>query len=61
VNLEVQDLPTDWKVTFRGGGKIVHSAYVTPTEDTAVDLRVEPPQTVSAGTYHFVVLARRER
>ncbi len=58
VNLEVQDLPTEWKATFRGGGKIVHSAYVTPTEDTAVDLRVEPPQTVSAGTYRFVVLAR---
>ena len=60
VKLEVQELPADWKASFRGGGKIVHSAYVTPTADTTVELRVEPPQTVTAGTYRFVVLARGE-
>ncbi len=60
VRLETQDLPEGWTATFRGGGKIVQSAYVQPEDETKVDLRVEPPQDVTSGTYSFAVIARGE-
>lgn len=58
VNLEVQDLPQGWTATFRGGGDVIRAAYVQPDDDTSVDLRVEPPDNVEAGSYSFNVVAR---
>ncbi len=58
--LEVQDLPEGWTATFRGGGRVVESAYVEPENDTKVDFRVEPPANVEAGTYNFAVVAHGE-
>lgn len=57
VNLAAQDLPEGWTVTFRGGGDVIRAAYVEPENDTSVDLRVEPPANVEAGSYSFTVVA----
>jgi hypothetical protein len=60
VRLSLQDLPKGWTTTFRGGGRVVQAAYVEPENDTSVDLRVEPPKDVTAGTYRFSVIAQGE-
>lgn len=57
VQLSMQDLPDGWTATFRGGGKLVQSAYVEPGDGTLVDLRVEPPKDAPADTYQFDVVA----
>ncbi len=56
--LVIQDLPDGWSADFRGGGRVVESAYVEPENDTKVDLRVNPPADVTPGTYKFSVLAK---
>lgn len=58
VQLEMKKQPPGWKGTFRGGGHIVKAVYVEPEKDAKVDLKLEPPADVSAGTYQFVVLAK---
>ncbi len=58
VTLDMKELPDGWKATFRGGGRIVKSAYVTVDEGASVDLKLEPPADVQAGDYHFVVRAK---
>lgn len=58
VRLELQDLPDGWTASFRGGGRIIQSAYVEPQNDSSVDLRIEPSADVAAGTYKFTVLAQ---
>ncbi|GAB4436018.1 MAG: NEW3 domain-containing protein [Anaerolineae bacterium] len=58
VALEVQDVPEGWDVTLRGGGRIVKSVFVRPDDEVSVDLRVEPPADVEAGTYRLNVVAR---
>jgi uncharacterized membrane protein len=60
VRLEAQDLPEGWTASFRGGGKVVQSAYVEPENETKVDLRLEPPSDVAAGVYSLAVVARSE-
>jgi uncharacterized membrane protein len=56
VRLEVQGVPENWTATFRGDGKVVQAAYILPNEDTKLDLRLEPPQYVSADTYRFTLI-----
>ncbi|MDD5466755.1 MAG: NEW3 domain-containing protein [Anaerolineales bacterium] len=57
VILEMKTIPTGWTATFRGGGRIVKSAFVEPEADATVDLRLEPPAEVKAGSYSFVAVA----
>lgn len=57
VDLSVQGLSSDWTTSFRGGGRTVRSVYVEPGENASVDLRIEPPSDLEAGTYHFEVVA----
>ena len=57
VTLGMKELPDGWKATFRGSGRIIKSAYVTPDKDVTVDLKLEPTGEVTAGEYHFVVMA----
>ncbi|NTU83495.1 MAG: DUF11 domain-containing protein [Chloroflexales bacterium] len=57
VKLNVRDLPKGWTATLRGDGKVIQAAYVNPGEDTAVDLRLDPPKDLQAGDYHFSVAA----
>jgi len=60
VRLDVQDIPEGWTATFRGGGRIVQAVYVAPDNTASVDLKLEPPEGVSSGTYRFLVTARGE-
>jgi uncharacterized membrane protein len=57
VKLEMKQAPSDWTATFRGGGNIIQSVYVQPGTDSTVDLRLDQPASVKAGTYDFVVSA----
>jgi uncharacterized membrane protein len=57
VNLEVNNLPQGWTATFRGGSQIVDAVYVDGQNEASVDLRLEPPADVKAGTYDMVVSA----
>ena len=57
VKLSMKELPDGWEATFRGSGRIIKSAYITPDNDVTVDLKLEPKGDVAAGDYHFVVLA----
>jgi uncharacterized membrane protein len=57
VRLAIQDLPDGWNGSFRGGGKVIQAAYVEPQNEASVDLKVEPPRDVAAGSYKFSVIA----
>src|SRR5688572_11471654 len=57
VRLGVQDLPEGWAATFRGGGRVIQSAYVDSTEDVTVELELTPPDNVAARAYGFSVVA----
>lgn len=59
--LAAKDLPEGWNASFRGGGRVVESAYVEPGTDTKIDFKVEPPANVKAGTYNFSVVANGEK
>jgi len=61
VQLEAAKLPADWTAIFRGDNKAVKSAFVRSDADTEVSLRLEPPDSVQAGSYDFEVVARGER
>jgi len=56
--LEVKDVPEDWKVSFRGGGRVIHSVYVKEDSKSSFDLRVEPSSDVEAGTYKLTIVAK---
>jgi len=60
VQLSATDLPKGWTATFRGGGRIIQSVYVDADTTASPELRLEPSQDVTAGTYHFVVDAKSE-
>ena len=60
VRLELQGLPTGWTANFRGGGRVVHAAYVEPKSDTDIDLRVDPPKDAQAGAYKMTVIGRSD-
>lgn len=57
VQLETVKAPEGWTATFRGGGKIVKSAFVDPKEDSDVDLRLEQPEDIQPGDYLFTLRA----
>lgn len=64
VRLDMAEVPQGWTATFTGGGRVIQSVYVEPpseaskTNDTTVNLRLEPPADVAPGTYRFVVVAQ---
>lgn len=60
VTLEVSDLPDGWTAAFRGGGKIIESAFVEPDHDASVSLKLDPPTDVSAGSFSFTVAVRSD-
>ena len=57
VTLQMKDVPAGWTATFRGGGRIINSAYVIPDKDASVELRLEPGTAVKAGKYSFTAAA----
>ncbi|GIV78086.1 MAG: hypothetical protein KatS3mg050_2480 [Litorilinea sp.] len=60
VQLSMEELPEGWTATFRGGSRIIQAVYVEPDTDASVTLRLEPPASVEAGTYRFVVAAQAD-
>lgn len=60
VQLDTQNLPDGWTATFKGGGRVIEAAYVEPENETKINLRIDPPKDVAAGTYDFTVIARGE-
>lgn len=61
VTLSLRDLPENWEASFRGGSRVVESAFVQPGKDASVDLRLEPAADVTPGVYDFVVIAQDEQ
>lgn len=57
VRLSVKELPEGWTATFRGGGKTIQAVYAQADQETSVELRLEQPETIQAGTYRVVVAA----
>ncbi|MGB9673268.1 MAG: NEW3 domain-containing protein [Anaerolineales bacterium] len=60
VQLETVTVPQGWTVTFRGQGKIIKSAFVQPSNDSNIEIRLEPPKDEKSGDYTFVVRAKGE-
>lgn len=58
VRLEVNNLPEGWTASFRGGAQIVDAVFLDGVVDASVDLRLETPDEVEAGTYQITVEAR---
>jgi uncharacterized membrane protein len=56
--LSVPQAAPDWKATILGGGQPVGSVMVTPDNEAALQLRLEPPAKAAPGEYRFVVEAR---
>lgn len=57
VRLRVGSVPSGWKATFLGGGRVIESVFVDPDQENTVTLRLEPPRGVRAGAYRFQILA----
>lgn len=60
VTLELGSLPQGWTATFRGGSQIVSAVFVDGQNESSVDLRLEPPADVKAGSYNMLVSASGE-
>jgi uncharacterized membrane protein len=58
VRLEVNNLPEGWTASFRGGAQIVDAVFLDGVVDASVDLRLETPDEVEAGTYQITIEAR---
>lgn len=58
VRLEVSEVPEGWTATIRGGGKTVQAVYVQAESEANLELRLDQPKAIKAGTYRVVVTGR---
>ncbi|WP_299028067.1 NEW3 domain-containing protein [uncultured Thermanaerothrix sp.] len=58
VRLQISEVPEGWTATLRGGGKTVQAVYVQADSEANLELRLDQPKTIQAGTYRVVVTAR---
>jgi uncharacterized membrane protein len=58
VDLSVTRIPDGWDHVFIGGGGVVEAVFAEPEKTAKVQLWVEPPKDLEAGTYDIVVRAR---
>jgi uncharacterized repeat protein (TIGR01451 family) len=58
VTLGVAQISPGWRVSFVGGGRPIAAVSVGTDQETIVTARLDPPRTVRAGTYRFVLVAR---
>lgn len=49
--------PQGWSVTYKVGGKSVTSVQLDPNTSKSIDISVQPPQNVTAGTYKIPIKA----
>lgn len=57
VDMAVQDVPTDWTATLRGGGFLVNGVYATGSEATEVTLDVTVPEGAESGVQRIQLRA----
>lgn len=57
VALAVTQAPKGWTTTLRGSGFVIDAVEAQPTNPPTVTLEVQPPATVSEGTYQVVLTA----
>lgn len=55
VDLTVQDVPTDWVATLRGGGFLVNGIHATGSEATEVTLDVTVPEGAESGVQRLTL------
>jgi uncharacterized membrane protein len=58
VKIQAQNVPQGWTVTYRGGGNVIDQAYVAPGQDATVDMAINPPADVKAGTYTITTIVQ---
>jgi len=51
------DVPRGWNVTFKANYKQATSVSVEPNSSSKIDINVDPPDEIKAGTYKIPVLA----
>jgi uncharacterized membrane protein len=57
VDLTIDDVPTDWIATLRGGGFLVNGVYATGSEATEVTLDVTVPEGAASGVQRIQLRA----
>ncbi len=58
VRVSVKEVAEGWKASLTGGGRPVQAVYVDTDDSVSLNLKLEPPAGVQAGTYRFVVRAQ---
>jgi uncharacterized membrane protein len=56
-SLAVDNLPKDWKVELRGGGRQVAAAFVDYNGKASLDLKIKVPAEATPGQYSLLVKA----
>lgn len=57
IALSMKDVPAGWNASFRGNGRVIQSVYLEADKQNTVQLRLDPPQDVKAGSYQFTASA----
>ncbi len=58
--LSVRDLPEGWEANFKGGGRVIYSAYVKPDQERSLTLEVKVPENAAAGSHTLTVIAKSD-
>lgn len=57
VRVTMKEVVEGWKASLTGGGRPVQAVYVDTDDTASLNLKLEPPSGVQAGTYRFIVRA----
>jgi len=60
VDLTIEDVPTEWVATLRGGGFLVNGVYATGSEVTEVTLDVTVPEGAASGVQRIQLRANSD-
>ena len=58
--LSVRDLPEGWEANFKGGGRVIYSAYVKPDQERSLTLEVKVPENAAAGSQNMIGVLRNQ-
>lgn len=61
VQLDIESVPEDWVVDYRGLGRTVTATYLEADHERSLDIRIQIPDDASPGTYEVVGVARGDR
>ena len=54
-DLRIADVPKGWTAAFIAKGEPIRAVFVGPKESPELQLRIDPPRDVAAGTYHMSI------